>query len=845
MSAELFFATLPFAPDPYQIEAVAAVAAGDTVVVSAPTGAGKTLVAEAAVHLALEHGKRAFYTTPIKALSNQKFADLVSVYGDRRVGLLTGDNVVNGNADVVVMTTEVLRNMIYAGSDALARVTVVILDEVHYLQDRFRGAVWEEVIIHAPAPIQLVCLSATVANAEEFAAWVRERRGTTTLVFSDHRPVPLEPMYLIKDRVSDSLKLLPTFSTREGRSRPNPRIEHMLGLERGRRRRFATPNRIEAIEHLAAERMLPAIYFIFSRAGCDAAALRLLESGVRLTSPDEREHIRAIAEERTAHLTAADLAVLDYPRWVAGLEAGVSPHHAGMVPAFKETVELLFSSGLLRVVFATETLALGINMPARTVVLESLSKWSGDGHEIMPPGDYTQLTGRAGRRGIDVVGFGVVLHSPYVHFSRVVEVVAAGSHHLRSSFRPTYNMAANLVANYPEPRAEELLAASFAQFQRQEDRSAAAGQLKQLEERLEEEESKAVCELGSVAEYLSLVDGKPTPKRADLLGRLLPGDVVDIPGGPRQGRHLILRRIRREGGGMKLLALSTSGRVVPLGAKEVVSGTDKIAAVELPKPFAPKDRRFQQDALRLLRKLPRPGHDSLKQGTPEVVAHPVADCPAAESHLRWYRRVQRTRKRVEQIRADLRSSGMGLVEDFRAIEQLMTDFGYLEGWGLTPRGVRLRFIYNELDLLLAETLERGLFWELSAEELASLASCFVYEPRSDERSVPVWPTAVLAERWEAIEALWEELTSKERLMKLPTTRSPDPGFAGLAYRWACGDELEDFEDRRLQPGDFVRVSRQLVDLIKQLRDVAPEIAVEAKEALSKIDRGVVAAMGFV
>lgn len=843
MSAESFFASLPFAPDDFQREAVAAVEAGDTVVVTAPTGAGKTLVAEAAVLLALEQGKRAFYTTPIKALSNQKYADLVAVYGERRVGLLTGDNVVNGNADVVVMTTEVLRNMIYSGSDALRRVSVAILDEVHYLQDRFRGAVWEEVIIHAPAPIRLVCLSATVANADEFAAWVRERRGTTSLIMSEHRPVPLEPMYLIKDRVSGSLKLAPTFSSREGRTRPNPRIEHMLGLERGRRRRFVTPNRVETIEHLAAEGMLPAIYFIFSRAGCDAAALRMLEAGVRLTTPDEREAIRAIAEERTDHLSDADLAVLDYPRWAAGLEAGVSPHHAGMVPAFKETVEQLFSSGLLRVVFATETLALGINMPARTVVLESLSKWAGEGHETMQPGDYTQLTGRAGRRGIDTVGYGVVLHSPFVQFSRVVEVASTGSHPLRSSFRPTYNMAANLVANYPEPRAEELLAASFAQYQRQEDRSAALVQLGQLEERLLQEEAKAVCELGSVAEYLSLVEGQPPPRRNELIGRLLPGDVVDIPGGPRQGRHLILRRIRREGGGMKLLALSTSGRVVPLGTKELVFGTDKVTTIELPRPFAPKDRRFQQEAMRRLRKLPPPGDARPQVLSPVKLDHPVAECPSAESHLRWHRRAVKTRKRVEQLRMDLRSTGMGLVEDFRAIEKLLTDFGYLDGWALTPRGVRLRFIYNELDLLLAETLERGLLWDLTPEELAALASCFVYEPRSDERFVPAWPTPVLADRWQGIERLWHGLTDEERAVKLPMTRHPDPGFAALAYRWASGEELEDIEDRRLQPGDFVRVSRQLVDLIKQLRDVAPEIGVEAKEALSKIDRGVVAAMG--
>ncbi|HSL26303.1 MAG TPA: DEAD/DEAH box helicase [Acidimicrobiia bacterium] len=843
-SVERFFAGLAFQPDDFQREAIASVAAGRSVVVTAPTGAGKTLVAEGAVHLSLERGERAFYTTPIKALSNQKYGDLVATYGSERVGLLTGDNVVNGDAEVVVMTTEVLRNMIYAGSAALDRVGAVVLDEVHYLQDRYRGAVWEEVIIHGPRRMQLVCLSATIANAEEFAAWVRERRGPTDLVISMDRPIPLEPRYLFRDRVADALRLMPTFSTRDGRQRPNPKLEHILSLERGRRNRFATPGRVETVEHLAGEGMLPAIYFIFSRAGCDAAALRLLEAGTRLTTPDEREAIRAFAERRTAHLSDDDLAVLDYPRWVSELEAGVAPHHAGMVPAFKETVEQLFAAGLLKVVFATETLALGINMPARTVVLESLSKWTGEGHEIMPPGDYTQLTGRAGRRGIDVVGYGVVLHSPFVPFSQVTAVAAAGSHPLRSSFRATYNMAANLAANYDRETAEQLLAASFGQFQRQEDRSAAVQLLADLEGRLDEEEARAKCELGSIDEYLTLADAGPPPRKVDLVGRLHPGDVIDIPGGPRQGRYVILRRIRREGGGMKLLALGTAGRVVALGMREVVAGTGKRTTIDLPKPFAPKDRRFQQDALRMLRRIaPATASEPSPQPENRRIEHPVADCSDLDTHVKWARRAARTRKRLDQISADLRQSGLGLVEDFQSIVQLLDEFGYIGGWVLTPRGERLRFIYNEMDLLLAETLERGLFWGLDVPELAAFASCFVYEPRTEERLVPVWPTALLADRWAQLEAISEELALRERALRLPLTRRPDPGFATLAYDWANGESLDDLASLRLAPGDFVRVSRQLVDLVRQLRDVSPELATEARAVLGAIDRGVVAAMG--
>ena len=842
MTVESFFSSRRFAPDAFQKEAAASLADRRSVVVTAPTGAGKTLVADVAVHLALEAGRRAFYTTPIKALSNQKYGDLVAEYGEARVGLLTGDNVINGDAEIVVMTTEVLRNMIYAGSARIAEVGVVILDEVHYLQDPLRGAVWEEIIIHTPLHIQLVCLSATIANAEEFAGWVRSRRGETDLVVETERPVPLQSMYLLRDRHSaEPLKLLSTFTRRDGKLRPNARLERLLATERPGRRRFATPHRIDTIELLDGEGMLPAIFFIFSRAGCDAAALRALEDGVRLTDPAERDVIGGIVLDRTRHLSDSDLGVLDYVRFAACLEAGVAAHHAGMVPAFKETVEELFSSGLLKVVFATETLALGINMPARTVVLESLSKFNGETHELMQPGDYTQLTGRAGRRGIDNEGFGVVLHSPYVPLAQVNQIASIGSHPLRSSFRPTYNMAANLVANYARPLALELLSASFAQYQRKEDYRQADVAVKELEKRLLEEESQAVCHLGDIDDYLRQLDQPAVGRSTGPFFRI--GDVVDIPGGPRAGRHLIIRRLSRKEGSVRFLVLSTSGRTAPLGSKDLVEGSQRIGRLDLPAPFRTSDKTVLTDTVRRLRKLPPPGERL--PAPPAAPAHPVAACPEVDQHVRWARRARRTRQRLDQQLAMMRRTGAGVVEDFSAIEELLTEWGYLSGWQLTEKGRRLRFIYNELDLLLVECIEAGMFLGLSPEELAALISVFVFEPRTDRPSAPIFPTPTIAERFGLIGALSDRLARRERSGRLTVTRAPDPGFVDLAHAWASGVELEDLPDHVLAPGDFVRVARQLVDLLRQVREAAPALTADARIALADIDRGVVAAGGAV
>ena len=473
-----FAGQYPFELDDFQVEACRSLEDGSSVLVCAPTGAGKTVVGEFAISLGLAGGQKCYYTTPIKALSNQKYNDLVDRHGSDRVGLLTGDNSINATASVVVMTTEVLRNMLYVGSEALTGLGYVVMDEVHYLGDRFRGAVWEEVLIHLPDSVRLVALSATVSNAEEFGAWLVTVRGDTRVIVHEQRPVPLWQHVLVGSRLFDLFKDAdPTSATVEGPADVNPELREYLSDRmrvwdvgtRGRVRRrgpgWRPPHRPDVVTRLDREGLLPLITFIFSRLGCDAAVRQCVLAGLWLTEPAERDEITALVEERTAGIPSEDLEVLGYWEWLDGLRRGVAAHHAGLIPAFKETVEELFVRGLVRAVFATETLALGINMPARCVLLERLTKFNGETHADITPGEYTQLTGRAGRRGIDIEGHAVVLWSPDIDLTRVAGLASTRTYPLRSSFRPSYNMAVNLVGQMGRSAARALLDASFAQFQ--------------------------------------------------------------------------------------------------------------------------------------------------------------------------------------------------------------------------------------------------------------------------------------------------------------------------------------------------------------------------------------------
>ena len=611
----------PFELDPFQVRAIAALDEGRSVLVAAPTGSGKTVVAEHAVAQALAEGRKAFYTTPIKALSNQKFADLARRHGAENVGLLTGDNSINGDAPVVVMTTEVLRNMIYAGSPALNGLRFVVLDEVHYLQDAYRGPVWEEVIIHLPAEVRLVCLSATVSNAEEVAEWLETVRGPTTLVLEEQRPVELRNLYLVGDRQSERPHLLPTLVD----GRPNTEAErldndtlHGRGSRRAParrpRRRFFTPRRPEVIEMLAEREILPALYFIFSRMGCEEAVTACLDAGLRLTTPDERARIRAIVEERTAALTDDDLDVLGYDRWEAALEMGLAAHHAGMIPPFKEAVEACFVEGLVKAVFATETLALGVNMPARTVVIERLTKFTGEARAFLTPGEYTQLTGRAGRRGIDDLGYAIVLWSPFVPFDQVASLASSRTYGLRSAFRPTYNMAANLVRRYEPADAHHLLNLSFAQFQADRAVVRFETRIERQQERIARLEREAACDRGDAEEYRQLrqAQGEARVARAPTLGaveyalsRLMPGDVIEMAG----RRLAVLSVAYRKGGAVKVRGIDADGDRLTLGADDVAEPPVRLGRVEMPVPYAPNNRAFQHklaDEVRRARLTPKP-----------------------------------------------------------------------------------------------------------------------------------------------------------------------------------------------------------------------------------------------
>ncbi|MBA3654345.1 MAG: DEAD/DEAH box helicase [Actinobacteria bacterium] len=866
-----FAAALGFALDPFQHQALDALDAGQSVLVAAPTGSGKTVVAEYAVARAMGEGGKAFYTTPLKALSNQKFNDLIARHGAANVGLLTGDNSIRPDAPVVVMTTEVLRNMLYAASPLLRGLRYVVLDEVHYLQNPYRGAVWEEVIIHCPPDVDLVCLSATVSNAEEFAAWISTVRGTTAAIIEERRPVELRNLFLVGDRSSEHLHLFPTFVD----GKPNPAVGQLearstvRARERGRRRlRLFTPRRVEVIDRLWSEEMLPAIYFVFSRAGCDDAVRQCLDAGLRLTSPEERVAVRAIADEKLTALSDDDLDALGYGPWMAGLEAGLAAHHAGLVPPFKEVVEAAFTRALVKAVFATETLSLGINMPARTVVIEKITKFTGDGHEPLTPGEYTQLTGRAGRRGIDEQGNAVVLWSPFVPFDQVASLASRRAYALTSSFRPTYNMAANLVRKYQPETAHHLLNLSFAQYRADSAVVRDETRLEKLRADLVRAETSAVCDRGDVGEYAGLRRAaeraaKRVPSVHDqvvaALSGVQPGDVLSVPGIKARGRVAVLSTRGRRGGDLRVRVVTQDNRVLSLGPKDFAAPPRAVGRVQLPTPFTPTKPAFQRQVAQSLRtaKLRSDGLVGVagpgQTPTAEADAaadHPVDTCPDAEAHVVAYRRQIDLRRSIDRLEKQIQGRTESLARQFDRVLRVLEAWGYVDGWSLTDAGVILGATYHEADLLIAETLRVGLLDDVDPDTLAALVSTFTFEARGRDPvvAIPKFPSPRIRERWTAIADLAVELNRAEQEAGLPVTRPPEIGFFALAHGWSSGIDLDELlEEHEMSGGDFVRNVKQVIDLLRQVAIVAPALATRdaADQAAGRLFRGVVAASSVV
>jgi ATP-dependent RNA helicase HelY len=897
-----FTALYDFRFDDFQVRACKELEAGRGVLVAAPTGSGKTLVGEFAVHLALSQGRKCFYTTPIKALSNQKFNDLVDRYGVDKVGLLTGDNSINGEAPIVVMTTEVLRNMLYAGSRTLEGLGFVVMDEVHYLADRFRGPVWEEVIIHLPDSVALVSLSATVSNAEEFGEWLATVRGETTTIVEERRPVPLYQHVMVGRRMYD------LFASHDGGgSSPDARVNPDLlriarddwraGRARDRRgkrgspkdragargqgqNRFRLPTRFDVVERLDGAGLLPAIVFIFSRVGCDAAVTQCLNANLRLTTPEERDHIRAFVEDRCRNLPDEDLHVLGYHDFLEGLTRGVAAHHAGMLPTFKECVEELFAEGLCRVVFATETLALGINMPARSVVIEKLSKWNGETHADITPGEYTQLTGRAGRRGIDVEGHGVVLWQPGIDPKAVAGLASTRTYPLRSSFKPSYNMAVNLVHQVGRSTARELLESSFAQFQADKAVVGLARQQRLAEEALEGYAEAATCHLGDFMEYADLrrrlseaearlAKTRKADRRDEVvasLEALRPGDVIEVPAGRYSGMAVVVDPgMASDRDGPRPYVVTADRHARRLSMVDFPVPVQAFTRVKIPKNFSGRNPQARRDLASTLRAkthnlTPPPpskrsgrgparrgpeqhGEQEIARLRAELRAHPCHGCDEREDHARWAERHFKLARDTRTLQRRIETRTNTIARQFDRVCDVLTALGYLEADQVTAAGARLMRIYTDMDLVAAESLAHGLWDGLSPGELAAALSALVFEARrADDAVAPRLPGGRVKDVLGGMVELWGDLDALERDHGLDFLREPDLGFAWAAYRWAEGASLDEvLTETDLAAGDFVRWVKQLLDLTDQVADAAgdTELRRTARKASDALRRGVV------
>lgn len=905
----IFSEQLSFTLDDFQRRSCEALENGHGVLVCAPTGAGKTVVGEFAVHLALAAGGKCFYTTPIKALSNQKHTDLVRRYGPEKIGLLTGDQSINGDADVVVMTTEVLRNMLYANSSSLHGLSYVVMDEVHFLADRMRGAVWEEVILHLPDEVRLVSLSATVSNAEEFGGWIQTVRGDTAVIVDEHRPVPLWQHVLVGKRLFDLFDYRATRADRAPKRQNRELVvdpellRHIAhrreadrltdwqprgrGRNRGRPTMYRPPSRPDVIATLDREELLPAITFIFSRAGCDTAVKQCLRSSLRLTTNEERARIAEVVDRRCGDLPESDLIVLDYHEWREGLLRGLAAHHAGMLPVFRHTVEELFSAGLVKAVFATETLALGINMPARTVVLERLVKFNGEQHVPLTPGEYTQLTGRAGRRGIDVEGHAVVLWTPDVEPAEVAGLASTRTFPLRSSFAPSYNMTINLVRQMGPAQAHKLLEASFAQYQA--DRSVVG--LRRGIERGERMLEEISAELGddAILDYVRLrmqiSERERAQSRASRLQRrraanealasLRRGDIITITHGRRGGLAVVLEPARDDEDPRPLVLTEHrwAGRI----SSADYSGTSApLGSMPLPKRVEHRNPRARRDLASALNSAaerldvpPKKGKrsgpaNSERDIDPELAAlreqlraHPVHHRPDREEKARLAERYLRIEKDNEQIRQKVAAATNSLARTFDRIVALLTERGFITGAADDPKvtddGRLLARIYSESDLLVAEALRTGIWEGLDAAELSGVVSAVLYEARGDTpggRDGFDIPTGKLRRALNQTRRLWSELRADEQRHRITGSREPDDGFVAAIFRWATTGDLTSAlaasdatgSGSPLSAGDFVRWCRQVLDLLDQVRNAAPSAALRAtaKRAINDVRRGVVA-----
>ena len=853
---ERFRAKFSFPLDDFQVEAIRAIDADQSVIVSAPTGSGKTLVAEYAIQCALETGMRIAYTTPLKALSNQKFNDFTRAYGADTVGILTGDVKVNPSARVLVMTTEILRNALFGSG--LEGLGYIVLDECHYMGDEARGTVWEEIIVGAPKSVLLVGLSATVSNVKEIADWISLVHRPIVPIFHPDRPVPLH--YSVADLAGDIHDIA---DVRKGRARVVG-DESRGADDRGRwyTRRVVDPTVL--IEALDARGWLPAIYFIFSRVGCERAMQDVLADGRPLITREQRRDVDTIIGETLAENPSIGESALSQAVF-QGLRIGVATHHAGILPGLKRLIETLFERGLCRVVFATETMSLGIHMPARAVALQGLTKRTDRGFRSLLHNELTQMAGRAGRRGIDPEGQCVIALDARDGLDDLLRVVDGPPEPIESQFKLGYGSAALLLGTGAPPELlRKRIESSFGQYQNLKRIREMEAEVRALEDALERARVyEAPCgdfaRIGRYRRARAEVEarrqatgrggrrGERTPAEAEP-GRLA---LIRRKGAPSLAMILGVHAIR----GHRTLfdALLPHGAVIRLK-----SGLVKHIFWATPPLHVPRDaRRGEHRGLRHLA-------DQLGQlSVPDLIARereqgPEATLAAIECHrCRWgattrcehaSRDLERLEERLAQRREALDAFRNTYWQEFLRVVEVLEQFGAVRDGRLESKGRLVASLRHDNELLLAETVTRGLFDDLSLAEAAALCSALLEESRSGEPTIArafLKKRPKLKQRLDRLVAAADAVWQAQRARHLAIAVSVHPGFMPSVFRWASGDDdwagivAESFGGHE---GDLVRAMRRLIDLLRQLAE-GPDVPVVTARLLGQaarlVDRGIV------
>ena len=877
----------PFPLDEFQLDAIDALNQGHSVVVSAPTGSGKTLVGEYAIHRALAHGRKVFYTTPLKALSNQKLRDFREQFGAERVGLMTGDLTVNREASVVVMTTEIFRNMLYAeadqGDDPLEDVEAVVLDECHYMNDSQRGTVWEESIIHCPPVVQLVALSATVANAGQLTDWIERVHGPTTLVMSDYRPVPLQFSFC-------SAKGLHPLLNDEGTGlHPNCKVWRAPKGNKRKGPKIPKPPQPEApplgfvVAQMAEREMLPAIYFIFSRRGCDKAVRDL--GKVCLVTPEEQARICARFE---AFVAATPEAVRDGGHDDALLR-GIAAHHAGVLPAWKELIEELFQQGLVKVVFATETLAAGINMPARSTVISALSKRTERGHRPLMGSEFLQMAGRAGRRGLDNQGYVVTVQSRFEGVREAGQLATSPADPLVSQFTPSYGMVLNLLQRYNLAKAKELVERSFGRYLATLDLVEDEARIAELHEQLNHLSDEAVevawddfedyeKQRGRLREerrLLRILQQQAEETLAHELTLALrfasEGALVSLKAPVLRGRvtpAVIVEKVEGPGQFPLLLCLTDDNVWVLVPCTAVVSLHAELSCLQVKEVAAPElhrsgelrhgDQASGGLALAVAHMARR--HDMTTPqydlaGEVQAQAHLVRELELAlelhpAHHAGDRKKLRKQRFRIEELEAEIEERQRILHfranrhwDTFLALIDILRHFGCLAGKeGLEPTeiGRTVAALRGDNELWLGLALMSGHLDELEPADLASVLEVISTEVNRPDLWSGFPPPPAAEEALHDLRGIRRELQREQERASVVMPVWFEPELMGLVHAWAKGVSWNDLiANTSLDEGDVVRIMRRTVDLLAQIpycEAISEQLRSNARAALKAINR---------